>query len=195
MLFVVAIIAVFAGLVVSSAEPPLNNQIRSTAELLATDVAYCRGLAVMNNSNYSLTFDVTNNLYTLAHSGTNTALDVLPDSPFRRAVDPPDQHVVQLGNTDGLGSGNVSLSAIMIGGTLASSLEILDFGPYGETSNAAATTIWLTAGTGSAQRYIAVTVDPVSGLAWVGDLQARGPFNGGAVLPDDLAGTYLISGS
>jgi hypothetical protein len=41
----------------------------------------------------------------------------------------------------------------------------LEFNPLGATTTAAETTIWLTAGSGAAQRYLAVKVNPVTGLA------------------------------
>lgn len=195
LLVVVAIIAVVAGIVLTSAEPQLHAQIRATAERLAADVAYCRGLAVMNNSSYRLTFDMDNNRYSLSHTGTISALDALPDSPFRRPEDPPEEHVVDLSDDDGVGAGGVSLSAVAVGEVVATTTEVLDFGPLGETSNSEATIIWLTAGAGTAQRYIAVLVDPVTGLAWVGDLQAEGPADDAFSLPIDLEGSFLTTGS
>jgi prepilin-type N-terminal cleavage/methylation domain-containing protein len=195
LLIVIAIIAVVAGLVVTNAEPQLHAQVRATAERLAADVAYCRGLAVMNNSSYRLTFDMDNNRYRLTHAGTNSALDALPDSPFRRSEDPVDEYVVDLSDDDGVGAGGVSLSAVAIGEAVATTTEVLDFGPLGETANPEATVIWLTVGTGDAQRYIAVLVDPVTGLTWIGDLQAEGPEDDGFSLPIDLGGSFLTTGS
>ena len=54
-------------------------------------------------------------------------------------------------------------------------VDDLEFGPLGETTRSSPTTIWLAAGSGPHTRYLPVTVDPVTGLAEVGDFTAKGP--------------------
>ena len=70
----VAVVAVLAAIVLPSSQPAVVDQLRAVAQIVATDLAYARSLAVANNSNYKVTFDVKGNQYVMTYSGTNPAL-------------------------------------------------------------------------------------------------------------------------
>ena len=69
----------------------------------AGDIQYARSLAVVNGSNYRLTFDTVLNQYVLTYSGTNPALATLPPSPFHTSSDTPTQQVVRLADLPHVG--------------------------------------------------------------------------------------------
>ncbi len=169
LLIVLAVMGILASLVIPRSNPSLYDQLRSTAQILRTDLAYGRSLAVTNNSTYRLTFDTANNRYILEHSGARAALDTLPDSPFRDPGDPPDQHIVDLGRLPHLGPG-VRIVTAATSGAITQRVSDVEFGPLGETTRTSPTVIWLVVGYGSDTRYLSLTVNPVTGLT---DLQYR----------------------
>ncbi len=174
LMMVIVIMSILAGMVLPNSNPSLYDQLRSTAYVLRTDLAYGRSLAVTNNSRYEFTFDKDNNQYVLEHSGNNAALDKLPNSPFRRPDDPPDEHVVKLDELPRVGMATRIAAVGSLNGSYIL-VDDLEFGPLGETTRSSPTTIWLAVGSGPDTRYLPVTVDPVTGLAEVGDFTAKPP--------------------
>ncbi len=176
LLIVIAVLAVLVGLVLPSSNPTLHDQLRSAAGILRGDLGYGCSLAVANNSTYRITFDVNNNRYLLEHSNDDLAfadLDTLPDSPFREPDDPPTQHIVDLDELPRLGP-----SARLVAATAGSPPEPVvdvEFDSLGQTTRTAPTTIWLAAGYGAETRYIWISVNPVTGLAQIGDYSSTGP--------------------
>ena len=182
LLLVVAIVGILAAIVLPSAQPAIYDQLRSTAQIVATDLAYARSLAVANNSSYRVTLDLSGNRYVLAHSGANPALKVLPPSPFSSPGDPPDQHIVKLGDLPHVGPA-VRLAAAATSGTSVQSVNDVEFGPLGQTTRPDPTTIWLAAGGGDQKRYIALEVSPVTGLIQIDGYSNVGPPTGVSQVP------------
>jgi prepilin-type N-terminal cleavage/methylation domain-containing protein len=174
LLIVIAVMGILAALVLPKSDPSLYDQLRSAAQILRTDLAYGRSLAVTNNSTYRLAFDTTNNRYILEHSGSRAGLDTLPESPFRRPGDPPNQHIVELGELPLVGSG-VRLVAATSSGAVIAPVSDVEFGPLGETTRTSPTVIWLAAGFDSDTRYLALRVNPVTGLTDLRYCAAEGP--------------------
>ncbi len=163
-LMVIALAGILTAMVLPSAEPSVDEQLRATARILATDLAYARSLAVTNNSRYRVAFDVEGNRYLIEHSGSNPSLDLLPESPFSRTAGPQREMIVALDELPRLGV-PVRLEGVFQDGGSTAEVE---FGPLGETTAAAETTIWLGAGTGERSRYTWLLIHPVTGLAEVG---------------------------
>ncbi len=174
LLMVVALVGVLAALVLPRAEPSLNDQLRATARILATDLAYARSLAVTNNSRYRVVFDVENNRYLIEHSGSSPSLDLLPDSPFCRLPGPQRQMVVALDELPRLG-GRVRLEAAAEFDWFLRAASEVEFGPLGETTSGGWTVLWLGAGSDQQKRYILVFVHPITGIAEVGGTTEYGP--------------------
>jgi hypothetical protein len=157
--------------------------LRSAAQVVAADVAYCRSLAVAHNSQYVMTFNLDGNRYVIMHSGTDSTLDALPPSPFRRPQDPPDEHRVDLAEVPQL-TLPVRLAAVQARGNTLSTVSDLEFGPLGETTRTEETLIWLAAGAGPARRFVSVRVNPVTGLTKIEDFRASTP--PGVVVADPI---------
>lgn len=174
LLMVIALVGVLAALVLPSAEPSINDQLRATARILATDLAYARSLAVTNNSRYRVVFDTTQNRYTLEHSGSNPSLDLLPDSPFSRTMGLQKQMVVDLNDLPRLGT-RVQLEAVAEFDWSVRAASEVEFGPLGETTGSRWTVIWLGAGSDARKRYTWLLVHPMTGLAEVGGSTESGP--------------------
>lgn len=176
-LIVIALMGILAGLVLPSSNPTIHDQLRSTAQIVATDLAYARSLAVTYGSTYTIAFDPATNRYTLTHSGADPSLNVLPSSPFRNPDDLPDKHIVDLDELPRIGT-PVKIVAVGPGDVAAGTAGVVEFGPLGETTSTAVTVIWLSAAEGTARRYITLSVNPVTGLATIGPFSGAGP--GGA---------------
>lgn len=177
LLLVVAIVAILAAVVLPSMQPATYDQLRSTAQIVATDLAYARSLAVANNDNYRITFDLGANRYVLTHSGANPALNQLPKTPFSSPGDPSDQHIVDLDDLPHAGP-TVRLAAVATSGTTMQSVSDVEFGPLGQTTRADPTTIWLMAGGGGEKKYMTLVLSPVTGLSQIGGYSSGGPPSG-----------------
>jgi prepilin-type N-terminal cleavage/methylation domain-containing protein len=174
LLIVITIMGIVAALALPNIDTGIHERLQGAAQVIAGDLAYARGLAVANNSNYRLTFDVTNNRYTLVYSGVNALLNVLPPNPFHPSADSPTQNLFDLNTLPGLGEG-AHLCAVGTAGVSPAPVTTLEFGPLGQTTATDPTAIWLSAGVGNVARYISVSVNPVTGLATVGSFQGSGP--------------------
>ncbi len=174
LLIVIALMGIVAALALPSLSPAIHDQLQGAAQIIAHDLAYARGLAVANNSSYRFSFDLANNQYVMRYSGSNPALAALPPNPFQAPGGDPTQYVVSLGELVTLG-GKVQLAAVGTMGTSPAAHADLEFGPLGATTRTDPTVIWLSAGAASAQRYISVSVNPVTGLATVGTFSGNGP--------------------
>jgi len=175
LMIVIVVTAILIGIVLPNSSASLYEQLRSASQILQYDIAYARSLATSNASTYRIAFDTTNNKYTLTHVGTNPNLNVLPDSAFLNEDEPDDQHTTNLHEL--LGLTNVKLLGIVEtdGIKQIRSLEYLEFGPLGETTTRGNTEIWLQSGPEDDQRYISVTVNPVTGLTTIGPFTAKRP--------------------
>lgn len=172
LLIVVSLMAILAAIVLPSATPAVSQHLQAAAEMAASDLGYARSLAVSNGSSYRVVIEVNNNLYRIEHSGSNTALDVLPAHPFRAASDTATQHVVDLSKLPTLSQRGVRLdSAATDGGVVITEIE---FGPLGSTTETDESLIWFSSGSGGQVRAVAVSVNPVTGLATVRELTGQG---------------------
>lgn len=171
MLIVVLVMGIVAALAVPQFRPDVPRQLQAAADGLAADLSWARSLAVMNNSRYRITLDTAAQRYVLRHAGASSWLDVLPSGPFRSPSDPPDEYIVRLAELPTL-SVRVTLLGAQAGGATVTSVE---FTPLGATSRSEETRIWLAAGINAQRRYIPVIVNPVTGLATVGPVQAVAP--------------------
>lgn len=174
LLMVITLMSIAAALALPSVNPGIHDQLQGAAEIVAGDLAYARGLAVTNNGTYRFTFDLTNSAYTLVYSGSDPSLKTLPSNPFQAPGADPTQYTVALSQLPSLG-GSVQLAAVGTSGTNPAPQTTIEFGPYGSTTQSAATVVWLSAGAGAAQRFISVSVNPVTGLATIGPFEGTGP--------------------
>jgi len=166
LLMVVAVVAILTATLVPWAESTTHDTMVAAAQTVATDLAYARSLAVANNSTYTVHFDTALNRYVLEHSGANQALDTLPVSVFRNPSDPPDEHIVDLTQLPCVGE-PVTLAGVFRADTTPESIDQIEFGPFGETTETGHSVVVLTIGSGPARRHALIVVNPVTGLATV----------------------------
>jgi type II secretory pathway pseudopilin PulG len=174
LLLVMAMIAILAAVILPRIEPNVYDRLRSTAQIVSTELAFGRNLAMANNSNYKFTFDLAQNRFLLEHSGVNTALDKLPRMLFPSADDTPCQYVVNLDELPHTGK-TVKIAAVTTAGSSPQQVSDLEFNSLGATTRTDGTVIWLTAGSGADARYITISIDPVTGLTQIGSYTGTGP--------------------
>ena len=174
LLIVLSIIGILAALAVPYLNPSMQSQLESAGHIVAADLAYARSLAIANNSSYEVSFDAAANRYTLRHSGANTALNSLPPSPNHHPDDPPDQQITDFANLPQLGPAP-RIEAIHRMTATPVKVTTVEFAPLGQTTRGEATIIWLSCGADDSLRHLPIRVDPISGLATVGQLQTAPP--------------------
>ncbi len=167
------------AIVAATAAPYLTtsavDRLENVAQFVSDDMAHARNLAITNNSQYRLTFDVANNLYYIEHSGSNTALNNLPTNSLRGNGDVATRQTTRIGSIPP-SAGHVKLYAVGTSSSSPTTVTQLEFRSYGQTTQTTATDIWLVAGwSGSTPLYINVTVHPITGLARIGKLTGSPP--------------------
>jgi prepilin-type N-terminal cleavage/methylation domain-containing protein len=178
LLLVVLLVAIVATLAITGGSVDGATAISSAAQQVATDLAYCRSLAIANASRYEIVFVRAENRYTIRHSGPEPALHTLPPAPFRRSDDPANEHRVYLADIPSLGA-DVALFDVVNAATNAT-VTSLEFAPYGQTTASSPTRIWLSVGEGAQKLYLPITVDPTTGLGTIGSMQTTSPTGAGA---------------
>jgi Tfp pilus assembly protein FimT len=174
LLIVIVLTSILAQMAISAATPTAYDQLVSTANIIAGELAYARSLAVGNNGTYRFDIDLSGNRMVMRYTGSDSSLNTLPLSPYRALTDPSDQYIVALANLPRLGM-PVSLLGAQSVGTTTQAITSVEFGPYGSTTQTNQSVIWLTAGVGTARRYISVSVNPVTGLASPGSFTSVAP--------------------
>jgi hypothetical protein len=172
---VVVFVGILAALVIPNGNATVREQLEATARIVATDLAYARGLAVSNNSQYRFTWDTANNRYILESSGSNPALSTLPASVFSSPSDSPTQHIVAFADLPHVGPPAQLVGAAALMGSTLQAVGTLEFGPLGGTTSSCPTTLWLSAGSGNNIRYITLAVSPATGLVTIGPFTSAGP--------------------
>ncbi len=174
LLIVMALIGLMAGLLLPATNPNVHSRLYAAATVLGRDVDYARNLAITGADGYKIAFSLADNSWTLTHSGTNRALDALPITPLHRASDPSNQQAVALATLPNVG-GTVKLFAVWSLTNPPQPVSDLEFLALGETARTQSTLVWLTAGAGAETRYLAVRINPITGLYWVENFCATTP--------------------
>jgi prepilin-type N-terminal cleavage/methylation domain-containing protein len=173
-LLVVAVMGILAAGIVTYSAPNLADELSNGAEIVLSDVERARNLAVSNNSKYKLTFNSDGTGYYLQHSGTNTSLNTLPSWPYKQRTDSSDRNTTLLAKLPGLD--DVALhAAVQITSNQRQAVTDLEFSSLGNTVRTTVTEIWLSAGQGSAKRYLPITINPTTGLATIGAVTGTAP--------------------
>ena len=166
LLIVIALMCILAALVIPSANPAIRDQLISTAQIVAGDLACARSLAVTNNDNYRMSFDLTQNSYTLENSTSKPLPQSLFDNPTGTL---PTKYIVDFDELPHIGP----TVRLYVAGTgdlnTVTPITQLEFGPLGSLTSGPDVYIWLTAGDGSVQRYVYLLVNTATGLTTVGD--------------------------
>lgn len=169
LLTVLVVVGILAALLIPGTNPSLRTRLESAANLVAGDLAYARSLAISRNRAFRATWDLNENRYTIgpASGALETAAPLDPFASNRSAR--PDTYVTDLDEVPGIAG--VAIYKVL--GAGAGGAAYIEFGPYGETSHVGESVVWLAGGAAGDAQYVAVRVNPVTGLATV-DLNREG---------------------
>lgn len=174
LLIVVAIMGILAAAVIPQFGATAPEQVQGAAQIIVADLDYVRSLAISNSSTYKITFDQSINGYSLKHSGTNAALDTLPDNPFRKPSDDSKTLEVRLDDFPHVGT-RVTIAAIVTDEASPKSVTTIEFDTLGQTSREQPTIIWLSSTASVEEIYLPIEINPVTGLVTIGDFTKTAP--------------------
>jgi prepilin-type N-terminal cleavage/methylation domain-containing protein len=177
MLLVVSVVAMLSALVVTNSDSGAHDRLMSLAKVIQTDLSYARSLAVANDTPYRVAFDADQGQYTLEHAGDNSQWDQLPASPFHPDGGSAVAQTVRLEDLPHVGGDARILGVFTIGADKSlTRVGDVTFGTIGQTQDRAEeTVIWLACGAGQDTRYVAVQINPVTGLIQIGDFTGESP--------------------
>src|SRR5690606_2969951 len=95
-LIVVSLMGILAATLIPSINPTIREELYAAADVVAADLSWARTLAVTNNSTYQVTFDTAAETMQIAHSGSRSALHILPVPPFTPAGSTVTKFIVPL---------------------------------------------------------------------------------------------------
>jgi prepilin-type N-terminal cleavage/methylation domain-containing protein len=170
----IAVLGIMAAAAVPLFQPDVAAQLEAFGRIVAADLAHARDLATTNNSKYRLTFEKTDNRYYLEHSGTNSALNTLPTTIYRHSLNTTARQYTDLDELPQLGAG-AFLEVVHSPAAPPTAVTTVEFGPLGSTTQSAETVVWLSSGAGDGKRYVAVRINPTTGLADVDPITAVAP--------------------
>ncbi len=171
-MIVVVLLGIFVALAVPYAQAPVEPHLEAGAQLLAGHLAYTRWLAVSYSDQYRIRFQVDQNQYLLEYAGSDSRKQTLPAGPLDAPYQPPHQRIVSLDQWPTLGT---PLRLVAVKDDQGTDLVTITFTSLGGTRSHRPSTVWLAAGGGEGQRYIPVTVHPVTGIVSVGAVQSSPP--------------------
>ncbi len=171
-LIVVVLLGILVALAVPYAQSTVEEQLEAGAQLLASHLAYARSLAVTYGDFYRVRFLLQQNRYVLEYAGSDSQKQTLPAGPLDGPNQPPHQRIVEPAQWPTLGQ---EIRLFSVRDDTGSDLTEITFAPLGGTEHDRPTTVWLTAGQGEGQRFVPVTVQPVTGAVSVGQVQASPP--------------------
>ena len=174
LLVAIAVMAILAGVVVSRFQSNVREGLMGTARIVVADLDRARELAVSGGSTYRITFDLDANAYWLEHTGANASLDPLPPAPWGTFNATGTRWTQRLDAIPQIGL-PIRLHAVRRGTGGASSVNSVEFGPLGETTEPEPTVVWLASGQGTACRYLSISINPVTGITSIGDFRAAPP--------------------
>ncbi len=172
----VLIVLVLLGIVVAVAVPQeprsLASQLEAAAQVVQSHLAYARWLAVSQGDRYQIRFLPKRNQYILEYAGTQPDRIILPPGPLDSPGSPAHQRTVRLDQWPTLGP---QVRLWLVKDLQGNDQDRVVFEPLGNTAHPVPVHIWLTAGQGSWQQYIALTVHPATGIVVVEPVQSTPP--------------------
>lgn len=195
LLLTIAVLGILAAILIPQLTGDLPERLSAGAQVVAADLDYARSLAVANNGSYRITFEPNNNRYYLRYSGILAQFNTLPRSPFRQNDDPADQQTTNLSLLPIPEPGVRLVAAFQMQASPLSTPSV-EFTSLGGTTSTYPTVIWLGCGAGGPlQRYIPISVDPVTGLVSIGSPVTALPSPVASVVPQSAQSVSVGGGT
>jgi prepilin-type N-terminal cleavage/methylation domain-containing protein len=184
LLITITIIAILAAVAIPSLEPGKSDTLSSAAQIVQSDLAYGRSLAIAHGTPYRFTFELTGNRYVLTHAGTNPDFDDLPEHPYKSSDDTSRTQSTRLAELPFTMNPIriVAVQTITSAGVIRST-DRIEFNALGATASADRSRIWLGVGSGTQALYLPIEVDAASGVTSLGALTRAAPSASAPIRP------------
>lgn len=174
LMIVLFLMAIAIGLLIPSAAPQTEQQLRAAAHLIAAEIELARDLAITYNSQYQLAFETKANRIVLFSKGENGVFNQLPKDLVNNSASDPTHRITDLSTMPGLW-GQVQIAACAeFSTTLRPTSEIV-FDPTGVPVSGKSFLVWLKAGRDKWTRYIAIFFDQSTGQVSVASMDGVPP--------------------
>ncbi len=168
---VVVLLAIVASILIQRTDTSVAERLEAAGAVVASDLAYVRGLAVAHGATYEITWNSARDTYQVDRiAGTGMRVAVPP--PVFLSSPDPNRFIEELG---ALPSGPCELVGVETVTAPRQTLSSLQFGPTGVVDPPQAIRIWLAAGQGSSRLYLPVTISHPTGVASVGEVTRNQP--------------------
>jgi len=165
------VLVVAAAMAITSLSHTIVADVRAAAEVVASDLAYVRQLAVANGTTYEVRWDAAGGIYEVVHVGPNARFDQVPLPPgLSTASAIPNGYVHRMSDLPLMGE--VRIVSVEVTEPSRQAIASFTFEPSGEVSPLQPIRIRLGAGRGDAARYVDIEIVPQTGLMVVGDPMA-----------------------
>lgn len=165
---VVTLLAVIAAVFVPFFGASTSEQLYAAAHVVASDLQYCRDLAVTHHSDYQVRFDFSSNRYEVSHQGDNASLDSLPPSSFLMTTVGAGGKTIQYNALEQQAGEECVVQLFAVTRDGHSSHPAIRFTSLGSVATEAPTRIWLTAKAGNQQKYVSIDIDATTGDIRIG---------------------------
>ena len=167
------VLVVAAAMAITSLSHTIVADVRTAAEVVASDLAYVRQLAVANGTTYEVRWDAAAGTYEVVHVGPNARFDQVPLPPgLSTASATTNGYIHRLSDLPLMGE--VRIVSVEATEPSRQAITSFAFEPSGEVSPLQPIRIRLGAGRGDAARYVDIEIVPQTGLMVVGDPMASG---------------------
>jgi prepilin-type N-terminal cleavage/methylation domain-containing protein len=173
-----AILGILTSLAIPYLQSSQATRLELAAEILAADLDYARELAVANNTSYTYTFSTSPGAWVLTHSGSAAVHNILPKTGYGSPTDPPESQTTELAAMPECRSLTLH-GAFAVHGSTRTATTTISYSPLGALSGGVPIEIWLASVEPTVSWYVAVTADPITGLATVGLPTTTPPWNSG----------------
>lgn len=174
LMIVLFLMAIAIGLLIPSAAPQTEQQLRAAAHLIASEIELARDLAITYNSQYQLAFETNANRVVLFSKGENGVLNQLPKDIVNNSTSDPTHRITDLSTIPGLW-GQIQIAACaQVSNTLIPTAEVV-FDPTGIPESGKSFLVWLKAGNSTSARYITVVFDRSTGQVYIGSMSGMPP--------------------
>lgn len=165
---VVVVMSIAAGLVMISTESFGPQYLQEAAAVLSGDLMLARDAAFTSGADYTVTFDLVQNAYSVAYSGSGSP------PPLERPLSngSPGSFTVSLAGLHPGGSSGAPVTLYRVR-TAVSQQDVgtVVFNSRGSTGPARSedTLIWLARQSGAETRYLKITINWLTGQVWTSE--------------------------
>jgi len=167
------VLVIVSLIAISTLSQTRTPDLQCAAQVVASDLAYVRQLAIVNGTTYEVRFDAMAGTYEVAHTGPDAAFDsVAPPPCLPSSARTPTGYVYRFDDLPLLSG--IRLESVVATAPTLQAISSFAFESTGAVSPLQPIRITLATGQGAATRSIDIEIVPQTGLVRVGRPQGTG---------------------